>query len=244
MKTYSPKPRDIERHWYVIDASGAVLGRLATEAAAILRGKHKPIFAPHMDTGDHVIVINAKEVQLTGGKEEKKIAYRHSGYPGGLTETKYSRLLAERPAFAVEKAIKGMLPKNRLGRAMLGKLKVYAGAEHRHQAQQPQPLKLGEIPRWEGLPVAKPAVAPEPEAPVTKRAAAKPGTSEPATAKRVVSKPGAKTTTAKKTTAKRSVAKTSTAKKTTAAKRPTAKKTTAKKTAAKKGIARRTKKES
>src|SRR3989337_3909812 len=117
MKTYSPKPRDIERRWYVIDASGAVLGGRATEAAAILRGKHKPIFAPHMDTGDHVIVINAKEVQLTGGKLQTKVAYRHSRYPGGLSETKYGRLLAEKPAFAVEKAIKGMLPHHRLRRA-------------------------------------------------------------------------------------------------------------------------------
>lgn len=238
MKTYSPKPRDIERRWYVIDASGAVLGRLATEAAAILRGKHKPIFAPHMDTGDHVIVINAKDVQLTGGKEEKKIAYRHSGYPGGLTETKYSRLLAERPVYAVEKAIKGMLPKNRLGRAMAGKLKVYAGAEHRHQAQQPQPLRLGEIPRWEGLPVAKPAVAPEPKAPAAKRAPAKP------TAKRAAAKTAAKRATAKKTTAKRSTAKASTPKKTTVAKKLTARKTTAKKPATKKSTARRGKKES
>src|SRR3990172_6655243 len=121
MKTYSPKPRDIERRWYVIDARGAVPGGLASEAPATLRDKHKPMFAPHMDTGDHVIVINAKEVRLTGGKLETKVAYRHSGYPGGLTETKYSRLLADRPAFAVEKAIKGMLPKNRLSRAMLGK---------------------------------------------------------------------------------------------------------------------------
>ena len=122
MKTYSPKPRDIEHRWYVIDASGAVLGRLATEVAAILRGKHKPMFAPHMDTGDHVIVLNAKDVRVTGGKETTKIAYRHSGYPGGLTETPYGRLLAERPAFAVEKAIRGMLPKNRLGRQMIKKL--------------------------------------------------------------------------------------------------------------------------
>src|SRR5687768_12198978 len=118
MKTYSPKPRDIERRWYVIDASGAVLGRLSTEVAAILRGKHKPIFAPHMDTGDHVIVVNAKGVQVTGRKEETKIAYRHSGYPGGITATNYGRLLAEKPVYAVEKAIRGMLPKNRLGRAM------------------------------------------------------------------------------------------------------------------------------
>ena len=147
MKTYSPKPRDIERRWYVLDASGAILGRLATQAATILRGKHKPIFAPHADTGDHVIVINAKDVTLSGGKENKKIAYHHSGYPGGLTETVYSRLLARKPAFAVEKAIKGMLPHNRLGRQMASKLRVYAGADHRHEAQKPQSLAAGEIGR-------------------------------------------------------------------------------------------------
>ena len=145
MKTYSPKPRDIERRWYVLDASGAVLGRLATEAASILRGKHKPIFAPHMDTGDHVIVVNAKDVQLTGGKEQTKVAYRHSGYPGGLTETRYGKLLAERPAYAVEKAIKGMLPHNTLGRQMLSKLKVYAGPTHPHQAQSPVPYELKQV---------------------------------------------------------------------------------------------------
>ena len=156
MKTYSPKPRDIERRWYVLDASGAILGRLATQAASILRGKHKPIFAPHADTGDHVIVINAKEVTLSGGKENKKIAYHHSGYPGGLTETVYSRLLAKKPAFAVEKAIKGMLPHNRLGRQMASKLRVYAGADHRHEAQKPQALAPGEFPTWNGLPEGKP----------------------------------------------------------------------------------------
>jgi large subunit ribosomal protein L13 len=202
MKTYSPKPRDIERRWYVIDASGAVLGRLATEAAAILRGKHKPIFAPHMDTGDHVIVINAKEIQLTGGKLETKVAYRHSGYPGGLTETKYGKLLAEKPAFAVEKAIKGMLPHNRLGRQMASKLKVYAGPTHRHEAQKPKPLALGEIPPWTGLPVSKPVVAraetveemtPEPKATSAKRSTAKRTTAV---------KPAAKASTAKRTTAK------------------------------------------
>ncbi len=152
MRTYSPKPQDIERRWYVIDASGAVLGRLASEVAAILRGKHKPIFAPHMDTGDHVIVVNARGVRLTGDKAAKKFAYRHSGYPGGLTATQYAELLAERPEYAVEKAIKGMLPKNRLGRAMARKLKVYAGPDHPHAAQQPEPLRLGEVPRWTGLP--------------------------------------------------------------------------------------------
>src|SRR5439155_22610957 len=113
MKTFSPKPRDIERRWYVIDAQGAVLGRLASEVAKIMRGKHKPIFAPHADTGDHVIVLNAKGVRLTGGKETKKIEYRHSGYPGGMRKREYGRLMAERPATVVEKAVRGMLPKNR-----------------------------------------------------------------------------------------------------------------------------------
>ena len=207
MKTYSPKPRDIERRWYVLDASGAILGRLATQAATILRGKHKPIFAPHADTGDHVIVINAKEVTLSGGKENKKVAYHHSGYPGGLTETVYSRLLAKKPAFAVEKAIKGMLPHNRLGRQMASKLRVYAGAEHRHEAQQPQPLAPGEFPPWSGLPQTQAgtpetaATRPEPTAPAAKRSTAKRSAATAATA----------TSPAKKTTAKRSTAKRATA---------------------------------
>src|SRR2546426_10486042 len=110
MKTYSPKPHDIERRWYVIDATGAVLGRLASEVAKILRGKHKPIFAPHADTGDHVIVVNARGVRLTGGKAEKKFAYRHSGYPGGIRAIPYGRLMVERPSWAVEQAVRGMLP--------------------------------------------------------------------------------------------------------------------------------------
>jgi len=152
VKTYAPKPRDIERRWYVIDAQGAVLGRVASEVAKLLRGKHKPIFAPHADTGDHVIVVNARGVVVTGGKEDKKIYYRHSGYPGGLRAVNYSRLLAERPALAVEKAVKGMLPKNRLGRQMFRKLSVYEGAEHPHQAQKPVPIGLGEVPAWDGLP--------------------------------------------------------------------------------------------
>lgn len=164
MRTYAPKPRDIERRWYVVDADGAVLGRLASEVAAILRGKHKPIFAPHLDTGDQVIVVNARGVRLTGGKEETKVYYRHSGYPGGLKAVSYARLLAERPTVAVEKAVRGMLPKNRLGRAMAKKLKVYEGPEHPHGAQRPVPLALGEVPRWEGLPEPKapPGPAPEP----------------------------------------------------------------------------------
>ncbi|MBA3551543.1 MAG: 50S ribosomal protein L13 [Actinobacteria bacterium] len=156
MKTFSPRPRDIERRWYVVDADGAVLGRLASEVAAVLRGKHKPIFAPHADTGDHVIVVNAGKTRLTGGKEESKIYYRHSGYPGGLREIGYARLLAERPVLAVEKAIRGMLPKNRLGRQIVRKLSVYEGPEHPHQAQQPRALALGEVPPWTGLPEPKP----------------------------------------------------------------------------------------
>lgn len=162
MKTFSPRPRDIERRWYVVDADGVVLGRLATHVASILRGKHKPIYAPHADTGDHVIVVNARGIRVTGGKEFEKVYYRHSGYPGGLRRIGYEGLLAERPALAVEKAIGGMLPKNRLGRQMLRKLSVYEGAEHPHQAQKPVALGLGEYPRWEGLP--KPPPAPPAEA--------------------------------------------------------------------------------
>ena len=138
MNTYMAKPADIIRNWYVLDASGKPLGRLATEAARILRGKHKPIFTPHLDTGDFVIVINADKALLTGNKLSQKKYYRHSGYPGGIKETAYSDLMAQKPALAVEKAIKGMLPHNRLGRATAKKLKVYAGGEHPHSAQKPQ----------------------------------------------------------------------------------------------------------
>lgn len=173
MKTFSPRPRDIERRWYVVDADGAVLGRLATQVATILRGKHKPIYAPHADTGDHVIVVNAKGVRLTGGKEFEKIYYRHSGYPGGLRRIGYEGLLAQRPGLAVEKAIGGMLPKTRLGRQMLKKLSVYEGAEHPHQAQRPVALGRGEYPRWEGLPKPAPAspAAPKETKPHTTRKA-------------------------------------------------------------------------
>jgi large subunit ribosomal protein L13 len=163
MKTYAPRQNDIERRWFVVDADGVVLGRLASEVAKILRGKHKPIFAPHADVGDHVIVVNAKGIRLTGGKETKKIAYRHSGYPGGLTETPYGTLLEKRPRFVVEKAVRGMLPKNRLGRAMATKLQVYDGPEHPHAAQKPQPLTLGDVPKWDGLPTREPEPAPEPK---------------------------------------------------------------------------------
>ncbi len=144
-RTFSPKPADVQRDWLVIDAADVVLGRLASHAAALLRGKHKPTFAPHMDMGDFVIIVNAEKVALTGSKNEKKMAYRHSGYPGGLTATSYSELLAKHPTRAVEKAIRGMLPKNSLGRAQIKKLKVYAGAEHPHAAQQPTPYTLTQV---------------------------------------------------------------------------------------------------
>jgi large subunit ribosomal protein L13 len=146
MKTYSPKAGEIERAWYVVDAEGAVLGRLASEVAQILRGKHKPTWAPHLDTGDHVIVVNAAGVRLTGEKDQKKVYRRHSGYPGGLHEVDYERMARRHPERIVEKAIKGMLPKNRLGRQMARKLSVYTGPDHPHEAQKPVSLKLGEIP--------------------------------------------------------------------------------------------------
>src|SRR6478672_8121020 len=164
VKTYAPRARDIERRWYVIDADGAILGRLASEVAKLLRGKHKPIFAPHADTGDHVIVINARGVRLSGSKLEGKLYQHHSGYPGGLKTVSYDRLMSERPTMVVEKAVRGMLPKNRLGRKMIGKLSVYEGAEHPHAAQLPVPLGLGEIPAWTGLPAPpEPKPAPEPK---------------------------------------------------------------------------------
>ena len=145
MRTYTPKPGDVERQWHVIDASDVVLGRLATQTATLLRGKHKPVFAPHVDTGDFVIIVNAGKVALTGNKREQKLAYRHSGYPGGLRATGYTRLLDENPEKAVEKAVRGMLPKTTLGRQMLRKLKVYAGPEHPHSAQQPQPFQITQV---------------------------------------------------------------------------------------------------
>jgi large subunit ribosomal protein L13 len=145
VRTYSPKPGDVTRQWHVIDATDVVLGRLATQAAVLLRGKHKPIFAPHVDTGDFVIVINADKVALTGNKREAKIAYRHSGFPGGLSATPYAQLLERHPEKAVEKAIKGMLPHNTLGRNMLKKLKVYAGPDHPHQAQSPEAYTITQV---------------------------------------------------------------------------------------------------
>ncbi|GGL31714.1 50S ribosomal protein L13 [Phycicoccus endophyticus] len=145
MRTYTPKPGEITRAWHVIDATDVVLGRLATQVATLLRGKHKPTFAPHVDTGDFVIVINADKVALTGAKAEQKRAYRHSGFPGGLSSQSYTDLLAKHPEKAVEKAVRGMLPKTSLGRQQLTKLKVYAGAEHPHAAQQPQPFEITQV---------------------------------------------------------------------------------------------------
>jgi large subunit ribosomal protein L13 len=137
--TYTPKASEIERAWHVVDAEGMVLGRLASEVARLLRGKHKPTFAPHLDTGDHVIIVNAAKVVLTAAKADKKLVYRHSGYPGGLKTATYAHLLRTKPEDAVRRTVRGMLPKNRLGRQMLTKLKVYAGPTHPHAAQQPQP---------------------------------------------------------------------------------------------------------
>ena len=145
MRTFSPKDNDITRQWHVIDASGVVLGRLASQAAVLLRGKHKPIFAPHVDTGDFVIVINADKIALSGNKLEQKKAYRHSGYPGGLRSVSYAELMDKHPERAVEKAVRGMLPKNSLGRKTLRKLKVYAGPDHPHQAQQPVPFEITQV---------------------------------------------------------------------------------------------------
>lgn len=142
MKTHVTKSGDITRDWWVIDAEGLVLGRLASEAAKLLRGKHKPTFSPHLDTGDHVIIVNAAKVVMTGNKLTDKQMHRHSGYPGGLSSIPYSKLMSTRPELAVEKAVKGMLPSNKLGRAMAKKLKVYAGPEHSQGAQRPQPFDV------------------------------------------------------------------------------------------------------
>jgi large subunit ribosomal protein L13 len=145
VRTFSPKAGDIQHQWHVIDASDVVLGRLASHAAILLRGKHKPIYAPHVDTGDFVIVVNAEKVALSGRKLEQKHAYRHSGYPGGLRSVAYRDMLEKHPERLVEKAVRGMLPKNSLGRQMLRKLKVYAGPDHPHQAQQPVPFEITQV---------------------------------------------------------------------------------------------------
>lgn len=147
MPTYTPKASEIQRDWYVVDADGLVLGRLATEVARVLRGKHKPSFAPHLDTGDHVIIVNADKVVLTSDKGDRKVVYRHSGYPGGIKAETFGHLLARKPEEAVRRSIRGMLPKTRLGRQQLTKLKVYAGPTHPHPAQQPQPLDVAHARR-------------------------------------------------------------------------------------------------
>ena len=145
MRTYSPKHGDVQRQWHVIDATDVVLGRLASQTATLLRGKHKPIYAPHVDTGDFVVIVNADKVALTGNKRLQKVEYRHSGYPGGLRSRSYEQLLEKNPRRVVEKAVKGMLPSGSLGRQMLSKLKVYAGPEHPHQAQKPVPYEITQV---------------------------------------------------------------------------------------------------
>jgi large subunit ribosomal protein L13 len=142
MATYSPKASEIERDWHVVDAEGLVLGRMCTEVARVLRGKHKPIYAPHIDTGDHVIIVNADKIVMTSGKAERTMKYRHSGYPGGIKAESYAKLHARKPAEAVRQSVRGMLPKGPLGRQQLTKLKVYAGPDHPHSAQSPTPLVL------------------------------------------------------------------------------------------------------
>jgi len=142
MKTLTPKKDEIERQWWLVDAQGIALGRLATEVARILRGKHKPIYTPHLDTGDHVIVINASQVMLTGNKSENKTYFRHSGYMGGEQHIPFKRMIETHPERVIELAVKGMLPKNALGRHMKEKLRVYAGSEHPHESQKPQPLQI------------------------------------------------------------------------------------------------------
>jgi large subunit ribosomal protein L13 len=147
VRTFTPKPAEVTRAWHVIDATDVVLGRLASQTAILLRGKHKTVFAPHVDTGDFVIIVNAEKVALTGAKLEKKMHYHHSGFPGGLRATSYQELLAKNPAKAVEKAVAGMLPKNSLGRQMLTKLKVYPGENHPHTAQKPVPFEITQVPQ-------------------------------------------------------------------------------------------------
>ena len=142
MRTYSPKLSEISHEWHVVNADGLVLGRMATEVARILRGKHKVIFAPHIDTGDHVIIVNAKKIVLTSGKADRERVYRHSGYPGGIKSETYGEMLARKPEDAIRHTVRGMLPKGPLGRQMINKLKVYAGPDHPHSAQSPEPLDL------------------------------------------------------------------------------------------------------
>ena len=145
MKTYTAKPSDITKEWLIVDATNVPLGRLATRVANLLRGKHKPIFTPHIDTGDFVVVLNAGKVRLTGNKRETKMRYRHSGYIGGLKAVSYGRLLDQKPDFVIREAVRGMVPHNRLGRAQLKKLKVYTGNDHPHESQKPREIKIEEV---------------------------------------------------------------------------------------------------
>jgi large subunit ribosomal protein L13 len=142
MKTFSAKPQEVKREWFVIDATDKVLGRVATEVALRLRGKHKPEYTPHVDTGDHIVIINAEKIAVTGNKEEDKVYYRHTGFPGGIKDVNVRELREKAPTRILENAVRGMMPKNALGRAMLKKLHIYAGSEHKHTAQQPQVLEL------------------------------------------------------------------------------------------------------
>lgn len=142
MKTFSAKPQEVRREWFVVDATDKVLGRLASEVAHRLRGKHKPEFTPHVDTGDHIVVINAEKVHVTGNKAEAKTYWHHSGYPGGIKSASFKELVSDHPERIIQTAVKGMLPKNALGRQMIKKLHIYSGSEHKHQAQQPQPLEI------------------------------------------------------------------------------------------------------
>lgn len=142
MKTFSAKSSEVKRDWYIVDASDKVLGRLASEIAHRLRGKHKPEYTPHVDTGDYIVVVNAEKIAVTGNKENDKVYYHHTGHPGGIKSTSFKEMIAKHPARVIETAVKGMLPKNKLGRAMMSKLKVYAGEQHRHTAQQPKSLEI------------------------------------------------------------------------------------------------------
>lgn len=199
MKTYSAKPGEIGRTWFVMDADGAVLGRLATRAATVIRGKHKPVFTAHTDTGDFVVVINAEKVKLTGNKLDRKRFRRHTGYPGGLVEIPYRRLLETHPERAIEKAVYGMLPKGRLGRQLRHKLKVYKGAEHPHSSQKPEPLGVdGPIPVH-----VEPPPAPKPRKPKPKKATTAKPAAKATTRKSTAKKGGARKKTAPRTSTKK-----------------------------------------
>ena len=198
MKTYSAKPGEIGRKWFVMDASDEVLGRLATRAATVIRGKHKPVFTAHVDTGDFVVVVNAEKVKLTGNKLDKKRFRRHTGYPGGLVEIPYRRLLETHPERAIEQAVYGMLPKGRLGRQLRHKLKVYAGPEHPHSSQQPEPLSVsGPIPVHVAPPPPMKPRKPKEKKPATAKSTAKSTAKKPA-ARKSKAKPAARRSAPKK----------------------------------------------